>query len=168
MGKTESTGWALLLRKAGAFWLDIAFSVMFLVWPFLGLFEKSIPTTGVSATITFLSEHPQTVFSLNIISLFVCFIVMAYFILLQRLTGSTIGMLAFSLRVVPTNPHLHWWQCIVRNLFLILFFPFILLLLTEAGSLIWSRGEVRLLERLSQTRTVHEACGGIGSGSKHI
>lgn len=150
----ESSG--LFLRRTGAFIVDIICSWAFLVRPFAGLIEKSVSTKGFAATVAFLSEHPQTVFSLNIISLFVSFMVISYFVLLQYVTGQTIGMLAFSLRVVPLNHRLHWWQCITRNLFLIPFFPFIFLMVTEIATLAWSKGEVRFLERISQTRTIIE------------
>lgn len=147
---------SLFLRRTGAFIVDMICTWAFLVWPFVGLIERAVSTKGFAATISFLSEHPQTVFSLNVISLFVSFMIISYFVLLQYVTGQTIGMLMFSLRVITLNHTLHWWQCIARNLFLIPFFPFPILVLTELATLGWSKGEVRFLERISQTRTVME------------
>lgn len=156
MAKKPLTGWGLFWRKTGAFIIDLGLSYAFLVWPFLTLIEKSMPAQGLGGAVAFLSEHPQTVFSLNALSLFIGFMVIAYFVVLQFVIGSTIGMLVFSLRVVPVNHNLTLWKCIGRNLFLIPFFPFIFLIFTELFTVLWSRGQGRMLERFSSTRTIYE------------
>ena len=141
-------------KRLLSFALDALVSYTFLILPFVALFERSIPSDGYADLMSYLATHPTAVASLNIISFFCIAMVMAYFVLLQYLLGATIGGLVARIKVVSLYPYPHWWQYIVRNLFLIPFVPFVLLWIIETASLVWTKGEYRLLEKLSRTRTV--------------
>lgn len=141
-------------KRAISFAIDVVLVWMFLLTPFWTLIRKATPGEDFSQAISFLAEHPKSVVSMNMITVFLALVVLAYFMILQHVTGSTIGMLTMRLRVKSLHNHSNWWQMLVRNLFLIPFFPFIMFLITEPVSLILSKGKYRLLEKLSKTRTV--------------
>jgi len=145
---------APIWRRAAAFLIDMILVEIFLVSPFWALIKKSTAGDGFTDTMSFLAAHPNAVVSLNIITLYIALVVMAYFVILEYTLGQTIGMLLLKLKAVSLHHHSHWWQFIVRNMFLIPIFPFILLALLEPIYLLWKRGEYRALEQISKTRTM--------------
>ena len=154
MAEAKRPNIAPIWRRALAFLIDLALVEVFLVMPFWGLIKKSASGQSVADIMAFLAAHPKAVVSLNMVTLFLTMMVMAYFVVLEYAMGQTVGMLLLRLRVRSLHNHIHWWQLVIRHLFLIPMFPFVLFLVAEPLSLVWTRGESRLLERLSKTRTV--------------
>ncbi|MEK6960177.1 MAG: RDD family protein [Nanoarchaeota archaeon] len=152
--ENKSPNLAPIWRRALSFIIDLIIVEVFLVSWFWMLIKKSTSGDGFTDTMSFLAAHPNAVVSLNIITLYIALVVMAYFVILEYTIGQTIGMILFKLKAVSTHNHSHWWQFIVRNLFLIPIFPFILLALIDPIYLLWKRGECRALEQISGTRTV--------------
>lgn len=146
-----------LWKRAASFLIDLVIVNVFMITPFWGLIRKSLPGTSIGESLSYMSAHPQVAFSLNMVSLFVMLAIMAYFVILEYVIGSTVGMLLLKIKVQTTHNNLHWWQFILRNLYLIPIFPFVLFWVIEPISLIWTKGEWRTLEKLSQTRLVQEA-----------
>lgn len=145
---------APIWRRTLAFLIDMMLVEIFLVSPFWALIKKSTAGEGFTDTMTFLAAHPNAVVSLNIITLYIALVVMAYFTILEYIMGQTIGMILLRLKAISLHVHSHWWQFVIRNLFLVPIFPFVLLALVEPLYLLWKRGEYRVLEQLSNTRTV--------------
>ena len=75
----------------------------------------------------------------------------AYAVAAEYLVGQTLGMLLVNIRTIP---ELSFFQTIVRNLFLIPIFPFVLLWIADPLSLLFTGA--RLTERWSGTNTVEE------------
>lgn len=72
-----------------------------------------------------------------------------YFIACQYLLGQTVGMMLFRMRVVHTDGGL--WRFVVRNLFILPFFPFAILWLLDPLFLAFTKR--RLSEMWSGTMT---------------
>ena len=78
----------------------------------------------------------------------------AYFALLEHKLQQTPGKMLMKIYVASETKQLNFWQCIVRSLFLLPGFPFIILTILDPIFLLFSKTSQRFSEKLSKTRTV--------------
>ena len=140
------------LRRILAFLLDLFLLFFVILSPFGSFLSGFLPKDASAAEAFYLSPHGQIFIGLMfVLGLFV----MAYFVLMEWLLGTTMGKLLLGLRVVSAHERLTLWQCIVRSMFAIPAFPFIILWLVDPlMMLLYSSGQ-RLSEILSQTQTIY-------------
>lgn len=93
-----------------------------------------------------LGMQPDNMMIATVIVLITLFF--AYLVIAQYLIGQTIGMMFLRLQMTPNDS---LWRIMVRNMFIIPVFPFILLWIIDPAFLLFT-GE-RLSERWSGTKT---------------
>jgi uncharacterized RDD family membrane protein YckC len=132
-------------RRTGAFLIDILILDILVTAPFTALFEqmlRRIDTAGITAVVYTNKE-------LAAIAL-VFLIAYIYFTLFEYLLSQTPGMMLLGTRAQGMTGIA---RMLIRNSFLLPFFPFILLWLIEPFAIIiWRRS---VLEHLSGTRTIY-------------
>jgi hypothetical protein len=132
-------------RRLIAFVLDILIIDILVTAPFTPLFEPMLErmrTTGI-ATMAYTNMEIAAIMLVFIIAY-------AYFTLFEYLLSQTPGMILANTRVHGETSIM---KTLVRNSFMLPFFPFILLWIIEPVAIaFWHRS---VLEHLTGTRTVH-------------
>jgi uncharacterized RDD family membrane protein YckC len=78
---------------------------------------------------------------------------LAYFALMQYATGQTVGGMVMSIEVVGEKKNEPaFWQCVVRNLYILPILPFILFWIADPMYYFLAKKDQRLLEALSKTK----------------
>ncbi|PIN68596.1 hypothetical protein COV93_08920, partial [Candidatus Woesearchaeota archaeon CG11_big_fil_rev_8_21_14_0_20_43_8] len=83
-------------------------------------------------------------------------IMILYFALTEFKLGQSFGKMLLQLRVRSDTKDLRLYQCLLRSIFLIPVFPFILLWIADPLSMAFTKDSRRLSEILSKTRTVQD------------
>lgn len=133
------------LRRAFAFAVDILMIDLFITVPFAPVFARlvhQVETQGMFS-LTYTSSELGAIIALFLV-------VYAYFVVFEYTLGQTIGQMLLSISVRSDR----LWRFMVRNAFLLPFFPFVLLWIIEPIMILASKRGV--MERLSQTRTLYQ------------
>lgn len=148
------TGPALIWKRALAFFIDLIIINLIILFPFQRLFERISPSS-LSFQETFDLFNSQEISGLiTLISIFVSMLMIMYFTILEGRTGQSIGKMLLNIYVTSDIKELKLWQLLVRNLFLIPVFPFILLWILDPAFMIFSKDHKRLSDILSKTKVV--------------
>ena len=148
MVEVQSSFW----RRTLAFLIDILIINAIILSPFRAAIESLLP--GISSTteiISFLSSADLPV-SLYLIAFSISLLVYLYFVLMDFKIGQSVGKAIMKLSIKPKD--LKLWQCLVRNLELIPFFPFVVLMFLDPIFLIFKG--YRLSEHVAKTMTVEQ------------
>ncbi len=142
---------SILWKRAAAFLIDIVI-VYFIFFLAVGdQLSDTIPKAASFAqSYAVLVESDNLISSLSVIYSLLLFI---YFLLLERRFGQSIGKMVMKLKVVGEDP-ITFWRHIGRVMFLIPFFPFILLWLIEPIVMLFTENNRRLGEIVSRTQVV--------------
>ncbi|MFC1647838.1 RDD family protein [Nanoarchaeota archaeon] len=135
---------APIWKRASALIIDILVLNMVVFSPFRNFFIGF--AEGLSFTELQSVFIPDNIYASLV---FISILSLLYFALLQNYAQQTIGMMVMKLYVVPPTG---FFRCIVRNLFILPFFPFNLLWIVEPLYLAF-KGR-RVLEQLTGTNTV--------------
>ncbi|HLD05549.1 MAG TPA: RDD family protein [Candidatus Nanoarchaeia archaeon] len=132
------------LRRGLAFLVDLVIMNLIVFTPFEGILAQY--AKGSWAETLKMTSIPS-----ELLMVMVCMVILAwlYLVLLEFLLRQTVGMMLLGLYV---DGQVSFWRVLIRNLFIVPFFPFFLLWLVEPIYLFF-RGE-RWLEHLTHTRTV--------------
>ena len=134
---------ASLTKRGLAFLLDLIILNWIVFAPFEGILTTSWRDSWQGwAMVSVPPEVYGVAVSVSILSLL-------YFALFESMLGQTVGMMVLGLY---SEGNMTFWTSIIRNLFIVPFFPFFLLWIVEPLYLFF-RGE-RWLERVTHTRTV--------------
>ncbi len=144
---------ASVLKRIAAFIVDMIILEFVLMWPFRKIFTAQVPTDSLKITTDFFSTNPEIATGLYISAGIVAGLAILYFAVLEWKFQQTIGKMIFGL-YVTNKKRLNLATCIFRNIFLIPFFPFILLLVTEPLFMIFTKEHQRLLEIITKTKVV--------------
>ena len=132
------------LRRAGAFLLDILCIDLIVTAPFTPLFTSMVGRIGKTGITGF--TYTARELALVVVIFLIAY---AYFVLFEYVLGQTPGMMLLGTVAEPAL-----WQALVRNSFLLPFFPFVMFWFIEPFAILFSRRGV--LERISGTRTFHQ------------
>ncbi len=143
-----------LFRRSLAFIVDLIIINFVAFGAFKRLVNDLIPEQTFSGTYQYLQQTPGKLSSLYIILGAMTLFTLIYFIYLEYKLGQTPGKMLLNLKVISSAKELRLWQCTVRSLFMIPFFPLILLWLIDPIYMIWNKKRQRLTEVLSQTKTI--------------
>ncbi|MBI4738492.1 RDD family protein [Candidatus Woesearchaeota archaeon] len=152
-------GPAVLWKRALAFIIDLFVIDLFIFSSFRQILLSSLGSSaGFSATYHFLLSNSEIRRALLYVFILVSLFVLSYFILLEYLTGQTIGKMIVNILVVSVrDPNRAgtpgFLQCLVRSIFLFPVVPFIILWLIDPIYYLFNKDQ-RFLEYLSQTRVV--------------
>jgi len=150
------TGPALVWKRILAFFIDILIINFIILFPFKSLFQKIMPSS-LSFEETFsLVSAPGLSNLIVLTSLFVGILMVAYFVILEGKLGQSIGKILTHIYVASETKELKFWQLLVRSLFLMPFFPFILLWIIDPVFMFFTKDNKRLSEILSKTKVVEK------------
>jgi uncharacterized RDD family membrane protein YckC len=144
---------ASVLKRLIAFIIDLFIINTIILFPFKKALEELIPSQSFSKTFEFVNNMNNST-SLTIIIVAISFVIILYFMILEKNLNQTPGKMLFNLYVTSQTKDLKYWQLFVRSMFLILLFPFILLLFIDPIVMIFSKEKQRLSEILSKTKVV--------------
>jgi uncharacterized RDD family membrane protein YckC len=154
--KRSFKGPASIWKRLFAFILDLLIIDVVAGFPFRRMLSNVLPQTGFIETYQFLVTNPSLRTTLFLISLALSFIALLYFSVLEYYTGQTIGKILANITVESDTKKLLFWQCIVRNLFLIPVFPLALLWIIDPIWLFYTKGQKRLSDVFAKTRVVEQ------------
>lgn len=124
-------------------------------FPFRNLFEDFFPKEySFSEAYRMMSSSTHFTGYISAIAFVMFFLVMLYFIMLEKRMGQTIGKMIMKIYIVSDINGLKAWQVIVRNLVFVPVFPFILLWLIDPLFMFFTKTNQRLAEVLSKTKVV--------------
>ncbi len=136
-------------RRFFAFLVDLLFIELALLGPFAGLLLKGVSGSPMEVYDALLGD-PQTLRLLNILAVFIVLVVYLYFVLFEYVLGETPGMMIFNLtRVFEKDSFAH---CLLRNLFIIPFPPFQIVLLADMIYLFYNQEGQRLSEYFTHSK----------------
>jgi uncharacterized RDD family membrane protein YckC len=153
--KRVFTGPATLWKRVAAFVLDLFVIDFFVLGFFRNILSGLFTTADFTSTYRVLEANPAQANTLMMIVSVMVMLALAYFVLLQYLLGQTVGDIVLNLKVVADDHMVpNFWQCLVRNMFIIPAVPFILLWIIDPAYLFFAKKGQRLTEWLSNTRLV--------------
>lgn len=133
---------ASFLRRCGSFLIDMLLLDLLITAPFTPIFARFLGADLMS--ITYSGAELAAVIALFLI-------IYAYYVLFEYLLGQTPGMMLMNTQVTGERevPRL-----LLRNSFMLPFFPFILFWVIEPIAILFWRRSV--LEHLTKTRTIYQ------------
>lgn len=155
-GQKTFTGPALVWKRILSFFIDLLIINFIILFPFRRLFQKIFPASlSFKETFKF-ANIPELNSLILAISIFAAILMMLYFVILEGKLRQSIGKILTNIYVVSETKDLKLWQLLVRNLFLIPFFPFILLWIIDPIFMLLTKDNKRLSEILSKTKVVEK------------
>ena len=147
---------ASILKRVFAFITDMIFIEFVILFPFSRVLERIVPQeSSISEAFNLLSSSYYES-SLIVIGLLTAIPAIAYFVLLEKEFGQTIGKKLLGLYVISDKKEFKVWQAIARSMFLIPIFPFVLLTLIDPLVMLFTKEHQRLSEILSKTKVVEK------------
>lgn len=137
---------ASFLRRAGAFLFDILLIDIVITAPFTPLFTSMV--ARVRTTDVFELTYTNTELTAIMLVFLIAYL---YFVVFEYVLGQTVGM---SLLNIHSDGDDRLFTMLVRNSFLLPFFPFVMFWIIEPLAIMFKRRGV--LEYLTKTRTVHK------------
>jgi len=148
------TGPALIWKRMLAFFIDLLVINFIILFPFKRLFQRIVPSS-LSFEETFsLVNDPGLSSMIVATSVFVGILMVSYFMILEGKLGQSIGKILVNIYVVSEIKEMRFWQLLVRSLFLMPVFPFILLWIMDPVFMFFTKDNKRLSEVLSKTKVV--------------
>jgi len=150
------TGPALVWKRMLAFFIDILIINFIILFPFKRLFQRMVPSS-LSFEETFNIVNAPGLSSLIVAtSIFVGVLMIAYFVILEGKMGQSIGKILVNIYVASETKEMKFWQLLVRSLFLMPLFPFVLLWIIDPAFMFFTKDNKRLSEILSKTKVVEK------------
>jgi uncharacterized RDD family membrane protein YckC len=147
---------ASILRRILAFMIDIIILDFVVFAPFSAVIKRMVPKSNFAILTAALQSNKEAANMLFLMITFASLFALLYFALLEYRLGATIGKRILGLEVVSDTGSLKFWQVIVRTLFIIPAFPFVLFWILDPVYLAMSNASMRMLERWSMTRTIQK------------
>ena len=139
---------ASIFKRLLAFILDLLIINIVIISPFQKVFLKLITP---QSSILKMAEQLQGTSSLYSTMFFIVLLSLAYFTFFEFKLSQTPGMMLFKLKV---DQELSFGKAVLRNLFIIPFFPFYIFWIIEPIHLLFKQR--RFLEEMTNTRTIEE------------
>lgn len=147
---------ASLFRRFLAFLLDLFALDLVVAGPFRSIFMAIFGKQELKDIMVVMESDPLMSFLAQTILLLLGLLVLLYFVILEYAVGQTLGKRIFRLRVESDRRQKKLWQYLVRSLFVIPVFPFIVLWIVDPLHQLFSIEGRRWTERLSRTRVVQD------------
>ena len=143
-----------ILKRILAFIIDLLVLNLIVLYPFRGLIENLIPSGSLSDSYNYLMAHPGNVSAIYAVMIMAAILAVLYFSLMEYKLGQTVGKIIFKLKAVPLKKKLGYWQCVLRAMLVIPFFPFYILWIADPVFALLNKDQQRLMEWVSKTKTV--------------
>ena len=149
------TGPALVWKRAIAFLVDMLIINAIVFFPFKKIIQSTIPEfSSYSEAYHFIITNQSYTARLAVVSVIMSLFAMLYFIILEHRIRQTPGKILMNIFVESEIKEITFIQCTARSLFLIPAFPFFFLWVIDPAFMIFTKGNRRLSEVLSRTKTV--------------
>ena len=153
----EFTGPSLLWKRVMAFLIDMLAVNFFVLIPFKPFFSELFPSDySFSQMYAYLNSNPHFISRITIVSVFMSFMVILYFISFEAKFRQSIGKKLMNLHVRSQSNELKLWQHFIRNILFLPIFPFILLWVLDPLFMFFSKSKQTLTEILSKTEVVQK------------
>lgn len=153
----KMAGNASLIKRGIAFIIDLLILNLLIIYPFKKYLSNLIPEfISFEESYNYILNNPEISYSIYSISIAIAILTIAYFSILELKLGQTIGKKILKLKVISTTKEQKVWQYIIRSLFLIPLFPFMLLWLLDPIYLFFNKQSQRFTESLSKTKVIQE------------
>ncbi len=147
---------ASLFRRFLAFLLDLLVLDLVVAGPFRGVFVGIFGKQELRDVMAVMEADLWTSFLAQMLLLMLGLLVLLYFMILEFTVGQTLGKRVFRMRVQDDSKQKKIWHYIVRSLFVIPVFPFVILWIVDAIHMLFSIEGRRWTEKLSKTRVVQD------------
>lgn len=135
---------ATFWKRAMAFVFDLLVINLIIAWPFQSTLQQyAMKEFSLNATLP--AEAYLIVFMMFLLALL-------YFAFLEYYIGQTPGQMLVNIKSVSNDNNMTFWKAVLRNIFILPFFPFYIFWILEPIHLIFYKQ--RLLERWTNTNTV--------------
>ncbi len=167
-----------LVKRLLAFAIDLLVLDFIVLEPFRGFLSGILPQGSVSSLYSFIISNDYAFNMLYTSSLFMGFIILLYFVIMEWKIGQTVGKMLFGIYVVSLDDLNHkkvasspairkparlmqmkFWQAIAENMLFIPIFPFFLLIFVDPIYLFFNRGNQRLSEQIGKVIVVEKYYG---------
>jgi uncharacterized RDD family membrane protein YckC len=145
---------ASLLKRGIAFIVDLFIVNLVIMSPFKSLLSRIIPSISLSEVQEYLIQNQGIASTIYFVTIVITLLVVLYFAVLEYKINQTIGKMMMNIQIQSLTKELRFWQCLVRSLFLIPFFPFILLWIIDPIYLLFNKDNQRLTEKFSKTKVI--------------
>lgn len=136
---------ASLGKRTLSFIIDIMFINIIIAWPFQKIIEKY--------TIDEFSINMVLPTKIYFITLIIFILAMFYFTFMEYYIGQTPGQMIMNIKSVAIKGELTFWKALIRNIFILPFFPFFIFWILEPIHLILYKQ--RILEKWTNTNTIN-------------
>lgn len=146
---------ASVFKRITAFLIDMLILQFIVLGPMDSLYASVLPSgAGFSEMIANLQADNEKIAMVSFLSAVSGIFAMLYFAMLESKLGQSIGKMAMKIYVKSDENNLSFWKCLLRSFFLMPVMPFSILMLIDPISAFFTKGNRRLLEMLTKTRTV--------------
>lgn len=145
-------GPAAIWKRAAAFAIDLFILDFVAGLPFRSIVNKIIPGSAFSQSYNYISTNPRISAILSLVMFIMGILALIYFSVLEYKSGQTPGKMFMNIKVEGKRNN--FLDYIVRNMYFLLIFPFILLWIIDPLFLLFTKEKRRLSEILSGTKTV--------------
>lgn len=142
-------------KRLIAFLIDMLIINLALAAPFRGVLSDLVPSTSVAENIQILQSGTGMIKQLYLAVFFLTLIALLYHVLMEYYLKQTPGMMLMKI-AVESEKKLVFVQCVLRNLFIIPFFPFFFLWLIEPLHMFFDPKSRRFMEKISRTAVVQK------------
>jgi len=143
-----------IFKRILAFVIDLLVVNLVLLYPFRGVFDRAMLKGTFMETFSHISSNSGAVLGLYVITIMAAMITVLYFVAFEYKLGQTIGKMLMNMKVISLTKKLGFWQCVLRALFVIPFFPFYILWVLDPVFALFNKQQQRFMEWVSKTRTV--------------
>ena len=147
-------GPATLWSRIGAFLIDLMVLDLVLGNSLQSILASIVPAGDFKGAFAYVQAHSQAAVSLSLVMISFGILALLYFSFLEYKLGQTIGKIFMRIKVESLTKKAGFFSYLVRNMCLLLIFPFNLLLIIDPLFMLFSREGRRLGEILSKTRTI--------------
>ncbi len=154
------TGPALVWKRMLAFLIDIIILEFIVFSPFSSLMQQIFGGGKFSLSkYSYIAGSPEKMQAMILIALFATLLALIYFSVIEYKLNQTPGKIIMGIYIISSSRDLRYWQCLVRSLFIIPIFPFILLWVIDPIYALFNKDNQRLFELLSKTKVVERFIG---------
>jgi len=141
-------------RRSGAFLLDILIINLIIIYPFRGIFSNYFGKLSFARSMALASQAiPSNVYWALF---FISVLALLYFTFFDYYLGQTLGQMILKIKSISLKSddgRIDMWTAILRNCFVMPFFPFYIFWIVDPIYLAFYKE--RFLEKISATKTVY-------------
>lgn len=145
---------ASIWKRIFAFIIDLAIINLLIITPFEGQFKNMPSFDNFDEQYSFYVNNNNLLLHYSKVFLAISVLALLYFAILEHKFGQTVGKMLMKIYVKPKE--ISFFKAILRNLFILPFFPFIILWIVDPILALTSKDGQRLEERFTQTMVVEK------------